>query len=745
MAAKSRPLVWSLLIFMFGLLGTTLMSARQQKVNEATTQSQFAIQASENANRIVERIYRFQYGLRGIQGAILGADTRHLSDNTFLAFRSARGATLEFNGARGFGYMHESPSPDGPTLTSPFHETLEDTAANELSALVQSAAAQRAAKAAWTNQAPTLSGPIHPGLSPQDLMVLLPAQPRSAGSSPPGWVYVVFTVDAALIDLLPQGTDYVLTIKDVTPGTHGGSILSSRLGGYQTWPLRWQSTREVLGRRWLIEAHADSRFARAMNLTRPSTIGWIGLGLSALMGILAFALASSRQRRVALRRQEAQLAAIVRHTSDAIVSHDLGGRILSWNQAAERIFGVGAKDMVGRTWSRLMMSTWDEAQDRQLIESVISGQAVSNIDTVLRADDGTPIDVSMSIVSLSEDGEQGATICRTIRDNRDRKAAEARLRDLASDLEHQVQRRTAELDSATRHLQSVLDGMPSMIGYWDHDLVNRFANRAYANWLKAPQGFVVGLHMESVLGPRGFEAIRPHVEAVLRGQSQTFEHTEANPDGTEQRHLQSHFLPDLEGEVVKGFYVLIHDVTALTESQQKLAVASHQSEALLETIRLHGIYSVTDRHGVIVDVNDAFCQISGYTREELIGNTHHIVNAGVHPKSFWAEMWRSISKGRPWRGEVCNRAKDGSLYWVDSIVAGFRGADGRIEKYISLRTDVTARKLAEERLRASSEGFLERAGQMAGVGGWELDLATGDMVLTRQTRAIFGVDESRRL
>ncbi|HET8871720.1 MAG TPA: ATP-binding protein, partial [Aquabacterium sp.] len=74
-----------------------------------------------------------------------------------------------------------------------------------------------------------------------------------------------------------------------------------------------------------------------------------------------------------------------------------------------------------------------------------------------------------------------------------------------------------------------------------------------------------------------------------------------------------------------------------------------------------------------------------------------------------------------------------------------RGADGRIEKYISLRTDVTARKLAEERLRASSEGFLERAGQMAGVGGWELDLATGDMVLTRQTRAIFGVDESRRL
>ncbi len=134
----------------------------------------------------------------------------------------------------------------------------------------------------------------------------------------------------------------------------------------------------------------------------------------------------------------------------------------------------------------------------------------------------------------------------------------------------------------------------------------------------------------------------------------------------------------------------------LAESMStELTAALHETEALRSTIEAHTIISETDLSGRITYANDLFCKISKYTREELIGKRHSILNSGHHPKAFWVEMWRTIASGRVWHGEVCNRAKDGSLYWVDSIIAPFRGKSGRIEKYVSIRTDITARKQAE--------------------------------------------------
>ena len=85
-------------------------------------------------------------------------------------------------------------------------------------------------------------------------------------------------------------------------------------------------------------------------------------------------------------------------------------------------------------------------------------------------------------------------------------------------------------------------------------------------------------------------------------------------------------------------------------------------------VERHAIVAITDRGGRIMYANDLFCSISGHTREELIGNTHRIINSGYHPPEFWRGFWRTISSGSIWRGEVCNRAKDGSTYWVDSTV-----------------------------------------------------------------------------
>jgi PAS domain S-box-containing protein len=155
--------------------------------------------------------------------------------------------------------------------------------------------------------------------------------------------------------------------------------------------------------------------------------------------------------------------------------------------------------------------------------------------------------------------------------------------------------------------------------------------------------------------------------------------------------------------------VLAEEMTAdLAEATASAEAALRENEVLHRTIQQHAIVSITDRAGVIIAVNPAFCVLSGYAEADLVGATHARINSGVHPPEFWREMWKTISSGRPWRGEVCNRAKDGSLYWVDSIIAPFTGEDGRIEKYISIRTDITARKTAEAGLLQANRDLAQQ-------------------------------------
>lgn len=137
-----------------------------------------------------------------------------------------------------------------------------------------------------------------------------------------------------------------------------------------------------------------------------------------------------------------------------------------------------------------------------------------------------------------------------------------------------------------------------------------------------------------------------------------------------------------------------------------LQMALRDSDALLSTLNLHAIVSVADRAGNIIEVNDAFCAISGYSRDELMGQNHRVVNSGVHPAEFWKEMWTVISSGMPWRGVVCNAAKEGSHYWVDTPIAPFIGANGQIDKYISIRTDISAIKKAQDEAQKSSHLLL---------------------------------------
>ena len=155
-------------------------------------------------------------------------------------------------------------------------------------------------------------------------------------------------------------------------------------------------------------------------------------------------------------------------------------------------------------------------------------------------------------------------------------------------------------------------------------------------------------------------------------------------------------IKDSEGKHI-GFIAIEFDITERKKFEQTIAEQNKNLREITDALDESSLVSQTDTKGYIISANKKFCKISGYSENELIGQPHSIVNSQYHSKTFWADVWQTISSGMVWQGEIKNKAKNGTYYWVNSVIYPIRNLNGTLIRFLSIRHEITAKKEAEER------------------------------------------------
>lgn len=253
---------------------------------------------------------------------------------------------------------------------------------------------------------------------------------------------------------------------------------------------------------------------------------------------------------------------------------------------------------------------------------------------------------------------------------------------------------------------------------------------------------------EEIIGQPVYLLIPPHLqyeekeiqEKILDGKTiQHYETERVRKDGTSVNiSLTISPIIDMAGNIT-GSSKIAKDISERKIGEDNLKKTLKEISDYKYALDESSILAITDQKGIIQSVNDNFCKISKYSREELVGQDHRIINSGHHSKDFIRELWTIIANGQIWRGELKNKAKDGTIYWVDTTIVPFLNEQGKPYQYVAIRADITNRKNAEEELKQSNAS-LEKAEEQGGLGSWQIDVATQQGKWSKQMFRFFGLE-----
>ena len=461
------------------------------------------------------------------------------------------------------------------------------------------------------------------------------------------------------------------------------------------WPRAYPDPayREQVVQEWqLAIAHAD-RTGTPVNLPDYKVTGKDGT-----VRIIRFSLAPLGAAHVVvlydlteLKKVEAanaQLAAIVEFSDDAIIGKNLEGITTSWNAGAEQLFGYSAAEVVGTPVLRLIPAD-RKPEMLHILDQIRKGEKVRRFESTRQTKDGRLLDVSITVSPIKSAMGKIIGASKVVRDITERKRAEAKL----------------------AHNQALLNatGRMAKVGGWEFDLATQsllWTDEVY-------RIHEVGEDFQPTVAtaidfytpeskPVIIEALRKAVE-----EGESFD-LELQINTARGRRLWVHAMGNVvtqDGQIV-GVCGSFQDINEQKASEALLRLQSAALEAVANAI------VITDITGRIEWVNHAFTTFTGYSAAEAIGQNPRLLKSGQHDLAFYQEMWRTILAGKPWHGEFVNRRKDGTLYDDEMTITPLRNEREEITRFIAVKQDVTARKQLEAQFRQAQK--MEAFGQLAG-------------------------------
>lgn len=511
--AHRTGLVLAMIALAGGFAGTVAYLA-QTTQNRVDADERFAALSRRVTLEIVERVRRYEYGLRGARGVVVAADGA-ITREAFARYAASRQFDREFPGARGFGLIFRVPAADEAAFVAarrggdspgfsvrsmaPHHgdryvityvEPVErNQAAIGLDIASEAVRREAAERAVQTSEA-TLSAPItlvQASVKTSGGLLLLMAIRRQGGSGREGdligWSYAPLLIDDVLRGLDAEEAHFALSLYD-REQSKDVPFYSARQGASLASELEVQRiTIPLYGRHWEADMRPTTAFVESLHQPSPKSEA---IKASLLGGIFAALMATGAllvHRTRGQRLEQARRAAIVEGSADAIIVQTLDGAITDWNDGAARLFGFTREEANGKTATELLLPAELAEEDENIRATVARGGRVQVFETTRRARDGSVIPVSITASPIRDGDGVVVGAAKILRDVREAKAAEQRMRDLNASLEDQVRERTALLDIAMREAREANEAKSRFLANVSHEI-------------RTPMNAVIGLsHM----------------------------------------------------------------------------------------------------------------------------------------------------------------------------------------------------------------------------------------------------------